>query len=361
VLPIGLSFHTFQSLAYIIEVFYGRYPAERNPVRFALYVLFFPQMVAGPIERPQGLLRQVQHLDHDFSYDDAVQGLRLILTGFWCKLLVADNLAPYVDAVYANPSGATGFTATLATLLFAVQIYCDFFGYSQIAIGSARVLGIRLSPNFNHPYRAESIADFWRRWHMSLSSWFRDYVYIPLGGNRVEPRRRDVNILLVFLLSGLWHGANWTYVVWGGLHGTYLLVENHLSRRFRLSSSTTPVARVLSRATILGLVCVAWVFFRASSIPAAFTLIRAIGTRWSTLAADVQGSLSRLWQFGSLQNDAAIGMLAYGVLGLLIEPLANWESARLVRPLRWGLYYGMIVSILIFAKFESRTFIYFQF
>src|SRR5262245_41246187 len=196
VLPIGLSFHTFQSLAYVIEVFFGRYPAERNPIRFSLYVLFFPQLVAGPIERPQGLLRQLT-LTQRFSHDDAAAGLRLMLYGFSMKLLVADNLAPYVDAVYANPGGVSGFVAAMATIAFAVQIYGDFFGYSLIAIGSARVLGIRLVTNFDHPYSATSVTEFWRRWHISLSSWFRDYVYIPLGGNRVSPVRRDVNVMTV--------------------------------------------------------------------------------------------------------------------------------------------------------------------
>jgi alginate O-acetyltransferase complex protein AlgI len=357
-LPIGLSFHTFQSLAYIVEVFKGRYPAERNPLTFALYVLFFPQMVAGPIERPQGLLRQL-HFAGGFSYATAVEGMRLILIGFWNKMLVADNLAPYVDAVYSHPSDATGFTATLATLAFAVQIYCDFCGYSQIAIGSAKVLGIDLMTNFDHPYRARSIADFWHRWHISLSTWFRDYVYIPLGGSRVTPGRKDVNTMAVFLLSGLWHGANWTYLAWGGLHGSYLVVENHLNRRagWRNLRAAWPAAY---RIVVFLLVCLAWVFFRARSLADACGLLRTIFTRWATLGADLQGLAQRVWASGSLQNGLLVGFAAYAILGA-IERLAARDWTTVPRPLRWALYYGMVTSILLLARFESRSFIYFQF
>jgi alginate O-acetyltransferase complex protein AlgI len=355
-LPIGLSFHTFQSLAYVVEVFNGRYPAERHVLRFALYVLFFPQMVAGPIERPQGLLRQL-HLDWAFSYERAVQGLRLILLGFWYKLLIADNLAPYVDAVYGDPATATGFTAALATLCFAIQIYCDFCGYSLIAIGSAKVLGIQLVRNFDHPYTADSVTDFWRRWHISLSSWFRDYVYIPLGGNRVDTLRRDRNVVIVFLLSGLWHGAAWTYVVWGGLHGFYILMENHLVGDVsRLRRKTALAYRVLA----MMLVGFAWVFFRARSLSDAVTILDAMARRWSTIGADLQGALARASVYGSVVNGVAIGFAAFTILAWL-ERLTMDDRLTMPMGFRWTVYYGMIASILFFARFESRSFIYFQF
>jgi D-alanyl-lipoteichoic acid acyltransferase DltB (MBOAT superfamily) len=355
-LPIGLSFHTFQSLAYVLEVYYGRYPAERNALRFALYVLFFPQMVAGPIERPQGLLRQL-HLGNPFSYERAVQGLRLVLVGFWYKVLVADNLAPYVDTIYGNPAAATGFTATLATISFALQIYCDFCGYSLIAIGSAKVLGIDLARNFDHPYRARTFADFWRRWHISLSTWFRDYVYVPLGGSRVGASLRDRNILVVFMLSGLWHGAAWTYVVWGALHGVYLIAENRLAERIgRLPHS----AGFAYRGLVLALVCLAWVFFRAPSLSDAATILSAIALEWSTLGQELEAAAAALGSYGSALNGVVVGTIGYTAL-IVLDRATSFEWPAMPRRFRLTLYYAMVSGIMVFGKFESRSFIYFQF
>lgn len=221
-LPVGISFYTFQTLSYTIDVYRGARPPERHLGIFALYVSFFPQLVAGPIERSTRLLPQFfQH--HGFDAGRVQSGLRLILWGFFKKIVIADRLAVYVNAVYANPSAYDGPSLLLATYFFAFQIYCDFSAYSDIAIGSARVMGFELMQNFRRPYFARSIQEFWQRWHISLSTWFRDYVYLPLGGNRVPTWRWYTNLLLVFLVSGLWHGANWTFVVWGALHGTYLV------------------------------------------------------------------------------------------------------------------------------------------
>src|SRR5689334_23831608 len=221
ILPIGLSFHTFQSLSYVIEVYRGRQKAEANFVTYATYVMFFPQLVAGPIERPQNLLHQFYET-HEFACDRVISGLKRMAWGFFKKLVIADRLALYINDVYAAPQNFTGLQLTIATVFFAYQIYCDFSGYSDIAIGSARVLGFRLMENFDKPYQSLSTAEFWHRWHISLSTWFRDYVYIPLGGNRVTPGRHVLNLLATFGLSGLWHGANWTYVFWGLLNGAYL-------------------------------------------------------------------------------------------------------------------------------------------
>jgi len=222
ILPIGLSFHTFQSLSYVVEVYFGRQKAEKNFITYATYVMFFPQLVAGPIERPQNLLHQFYE-NHSFDYERVTSGLKRMAWGFFKKLVVADRLALYVNDVYASPPAFNGLQLTIATVFFAYQIYCDFSGYSDIAIGSARVLGFRLMENFNTPYYSSSISEFWRRWHISLSTWFRDYVYLPLGGSRVSAPRRYFNLLTTFTVSGLWHGASWTYVFWGLINGLYLV------------------------------------------------------------------------------------------------------------------------------------------
>jgi alginate O-acetyltransferase complex protein AlgI len=223
-LPIGLSFHTFQSMSYTIEVYLGRQRAEKHLGIYALYVMFYPQLVAGPIERPQNLLHQLREY-HEFDADRIFSGLRLMLWGYFKKVVIADRLGAIVDPIYHNPRAWGGAYLWLATCFFAFQIYCDFAGYCDIAIGAARVLGVKLMDNFDRPYAARSIADFWRRWHISLSTWFRDYLYIPLGGNRVPLPRWCVNVMIVFVISGLWHGASWTFVIWGALHGFYLIIE----------------------------------------------------------------------------------------------------------------------------------------
>jgi D-alanyl-lipoteichoic acid acyltransferase DltB (MBOAT superfamily) len=227
ILPIGLSFHTFQSLSYVFEVYRGRQPAEKHFGIYSLYVMYFPQLVAGPIERPQNLLHQFKEVKH-FDWQRVWNGASLSLWGLFKKVVVADSLAIYTDTIYNNSRQHTGTSLLLATYFFAIQIYCDFSGYSDIARGISRIYGIELMNNFETPYFAKSIADFWSRWHISLSTWFRDYVYIPLGGNRVSLARNMFNISVVFLISGLWHGANWTFVIWGALHGTYYLVWRSL-------------------------------------------------------------------------------------------------------------------------------------
>ncbi len=214
-LPIGLSFHTFQAMSYTIEVYRGHQKAEKHLGIYALYVMFYPQLVAGPIERPQNLIHQFYE-QHKFEYQRVADGLKLMAWGMFKKVVIADRLSILVNQVYGNPTEFTGFPLILATVLFAFQIYCDFSGYSDIAIGAAQVMGFKLMDNFNRPYFSKSIGEFWKRWHISLSTWFKDYVYIPLGGNKVGKWHWQFNIFLVFLISGLWHGANWTYVIWGG-------------------------------------------------------------------------------------------------------------------------------------------------
>ena len=268
-LPIGLSFHTFQAMSYTIEVYRGNQKPERHFGIYALYVMFFPQLVAGPIERPQNMLHQF-HEKKIFHYENLYSGLRFILWGLFKKVVVADRVAILVDAVYNHPHNYHGFALLIATVLFSFQIYCDFSGYSDIALGTARILGFNLMTNFRQPYFSSSISEFWSRWHISLSSWFKDYLYIPLGGNRVSIPRWYFNLLFVFIISGLWHGASWTFVIWGCSHGVLLVIQNLKDRYL----SKLKIPKSVQVITTFILVSFLWIFFRASSLPMHSMLLR---------------------------------------------------------------------------------------
>lgn len=261
-LPIGLSFHTFQSMSYTIEVYRGTVKPERNLWTYALYVMFYPQLVAGPIERPQNLLPQL-HERHRFDRDRFWLGLRMMAFGLYKKIFIADVLAIFVDQVYNDPTRYSGWPLICATYAFSIQIFCDFSGYTDIARGAAKVMGFDLMVNFNMPYLSRSISEFWSRWHISLSTWFRDYLYIPLGGNRVSKPRWYMNLMVVFLVSGFWHGAKWTFVAWGLIHGIYL-VTALLTESFRAKLPRPPA--LLSIFITFNLVSFAWIFFRANSM-----------------------------------------------------------------------------------------------
>ena len=291
ILPVGISFYTFQTLSYVIDVYRGKIKAEKHFGYYALYVSFFPQLVAGPIERPENLLPQFK-TKNPFTAYDAAAGLKMMAVGFFKKIAVADQISKYVDAVYNNPDTingnlVNGFTVALATVLFAVQIYCDFSGYTDIAIGCARVMGIKLMQNFNNPYTATNIKDFWRRWHISLTSWFTDYVYIPLGGSRCSKAKYYRNIFVVFLISGIWHGAAWTYILWGVIHGIYQIVGNltkDYRSRFWQKMKVNENGIVMQWARRVGtfvLVCIAWMMFRANSLTDFWTLFKMLFTGWS--------------------------------------------------------------------------------
>lgn len=271
ILPIGLSFHTFQAMSYTIEVYRGHQKAERHFGIYALYVMFYPQMVAGPIERPQHILPQLHHLNK-VTDDKVISGILIMAAGLFKKMVIADRLGLYVDPVFSHPNGHSPLELLLATYFFAFQIYCDFSGYSDIAIGAALTLGVELMKNFNMPYLAMNLADFWKRWHISLSTWFKDYLYIPLGGNRRTFLRTCLNLLIVFLVSGLWHGANWKYLVWGLLHGSLLIGFQLLKKAgFRVKGYF-----FLKWILTFNLVCLAWIFFRADNIGDAWVIVKRI-------------------------------------------------------------------------------------
>ena len=285
ILPVGISFYTFQTLSYVIDVYRGTVKTERHFGYYALYVSFFPQLVAGPIERPENLIPQL-HAEHRPDWNNTVGGLRKMMIGFFKKVAVADLLAPYVNAVYNDAENATGFGVLLATVMFAFQIYCDFAGYTDIAIGCSEIMGIRLMQNFDRPYISETIAEFWRRWHISLSSWFRDYIYFPLGGSRCSTFRHMLNICIVFLVSGLWHGAAWTFVIWGLLHGLYQVIgyftlplRNRLWDRLKIGSGSIFV-KILRKVNTFLLVCFGWIFFRANSFTDLMLLMKKLFTDW---------------------------------------------------------------------------------
>ena len=286
ILPVGISFYTFQTLSYVIDVYRGDIEPEYHFGYYALFVSFFPQLGAGPIERPDNLVPQLK-APHKPNAENFREGLKIMICGFFKKLAVADILATYVNPVFNNPAEANGLSVVVATCLFAVQIYCDFSGYTDIAIGCARMMGIRLMQNFNMPYNARSIKEFWGRWHISLSTWFRDYVYIPLGGNRCSSARQSFNVFTVFLLSGIWHGANWTFVIWGILHGVYqifgkitLPARKRICEILHINRDGWLVV-LWQRFFTFVLVGIAWIFFRANSLSDLATLMTKLFTDWS--------------------------------------------------------------------------------
>lgn len=285
ILPMGISFYTFQAASYTIDVYRGTIKPERHFGIFALFVMFFPQLVAGPIERSENLLPQFYE-KHKFDFERIISGLRIMMWGFFKKIVIADRAATAVNAIYNSAQSYSGLYLVIATVLFAFQIYCDFSGYSDIAKGCARVLGFRLMDNFKNPYLSGSIKEFWRRWHISLSTWFMDYIYIPLGGNRAGKLKKYRNLIVTFLISGLWHGANWTFVLWGGIHGIYQVV-GQMTYGFRtkvkkaLHIYDSFIGKLMSTIVTFGLVCIGWVLFRANTISDAFYILEHLGTAFT--------------------------------------------------------------------------------
>jgi alginate O-acetyltransferase complex protein AlgI len=355
ILPVGISFYTFQTLSYTIDIYRNKIQATKDPIAFFAFVSFFPQLVAGPIERASELLPQFQR-KRRFTPSSAHDGLRQIVWGFAKKMIVADNLAPHVQTIFDSYASQGSITLFLGTLFFAIQIYCDFSGYSDIAIGTARLFGFNLMRNFAFPYFSRDVGEFWRRWHISLSTWFRDYVYIPLGGSKAGMTRQVVNSLVTFTVSGLWHGANWTFVFWGFLNGLYLLPQslrrNRVKRKNivaedRLLPTLQEAAQIV--LTFM-LTLIAWVFFRSRDISSSFGYLGRMFTAFSAPALEQQFRQPLV------------------IICLLL--LVEWIQRRSQHPMeiehlhivvRWTSYFALATLILLFGSFGEQEFIYFQF
>ena len=370
-LPVGISFYIFQALSYTIDVYRGDVQVEKTPLRYMVFVSFFPQLVAGPIERSSRLLGQFYE-KHRFSYDRMVRGLMMMLWGYFQKMVVADRLSVLVDQVFNYSSYYAGFEILVGAVFFAFQIYCDFAGYSTIAIGAAQVMGFDLMENFRRPYLAVSVADFWRRWHISLTSWFRDYLYIPLGGNRKGKLAKYRNIMVVFLASGLWHGANWTYVIWGGLNGLFQIIGAQTKKLRSAVKSFLGIrdnsgsGRLLSMIVTFLLVDFTWIFFRAATLEDAVTVIRQLFSSFNPWVL-FDGTLYTL---GLSMIDFWVGIVAIAMI--LAVDVLHERGVRIREWIlnqnllfRWMVYFLAIFTILIFGfygpNYDAAQFIYFQF
>lgn len=348
-LPIGLSFHTFQAMSYTIEVYRGNQKAERHFGIYALYVMFYPQLVAGPIERPQNVIHQFYE-KHQYNWEKVKSGLMMMAWGLFKKVVIADRLAMVVDAAYGNPAEKNGLSLLVATFFYTFQIYCDFSGYSEIALGSARVMGFELMENFKSPYFSKSISEFWRRWHISLSTWFRDYLYIPLGGNRVAEWRKYFNQFVVFMVSGLWHGAQWTFVIWGSLHGLYLVIAAFRNKYFpKLTLPQNTLGKGINLITTFILVMLAWVFFRAKNTKDALLILKKIvfSSPNDLLETPLNG-VEMLFSLGLI-----ILLLWKELRYFYINTQSNIKFYSLVSVIMILVYY--------FGVFNTNNFIYFQF
>lgn len=360
ILPVGISFYTFHGLSYVLDLYYDRIKPERNFVDYSVFVSFFPLLVAGPIERATHLLPQILK-KREFSYTKAVDGMRQILWGLFKKIVIADNCAEFANEIFNNHHAYSGSTLVLGALFFTFQIYCDFSGYSDIALGTARLFGIDLLRNFAFPYFSRDIAEFWRRWHISLSSWFRDYLYIPLGGSKGGTWMKVRNTFIIFLVSGFWHGANWTFIVWGLLNAIYIMPSiifntNRTNLDIVAKGKYLPtVKEFFSMVLTFSLTVFAWIFFRANNVEHAFQYIGEI----------FSSSLFTIPSFGEIWRAVPIGFLILGFL--LVEWLGREEQYAIAklgiqwyRPVRWSMYYGIILLIIYFAG-SKQQFIYFQF
>ena len=344
-LPVGLSFHTFQAMSYTIEVYRGHQKAERHFGIYSLYVMFYPQLVAGPIERPQNLLHQFRE-EHSWDVERFRKGFSQMLWGFFKKVVIADRLSIFVNEVYGDWTHMSGANLWIAVVFFSFQIYCDFSGYSDIAIGSARIMGFDLMTNFNKPYFAKSVEEFWKRWHISLSTWFRDYLYIPLGGNRHGVLRRYINLTIIFLVSGIWHGAGWNFVLWGALHAAFVVIE--LVYRSRFGKAMIP--DFLKMILTFFVVSIAWIFFRTPTTEQSFGIIEMLfgGADFGVISSQVM-------------NNAEI---ALSVLLILVLLIIEKLDLRLKFNTTWSfaaMSSAVIFIIYLLGVFNQEQFIYFQF
>jgi alginate O-acetyltransferase complex protein AlgI len=348
-LPIGLSFHTFQAMSYTIEVYKGNQSAERSFGVYALYVMFYPQLVAGPIERPQNILLQLKTFQK-YNWEHVKEGLLLMAWGLFKKVVIADRLAIFVDYAFDNHTEKNSLTLLVAVFFYTFQIYCDFSGYSDIAIGSAKVMGYNLMENFKSPYFATSISDFWRRWHISLSTWFRDYLYIPLGGNRNGLIKQYLALFLVFMVSGLWHGAKWTFVVWGSLHGLYLVLAAIRNKYFtKLSFGASAFSTLLNWLITFVIVMLTWVYFRANNIGEANLILTKI------FQFDFNGPLAKVLNF----NELVFSFLL--IIGLMVKDKYYFYITHKSNIVFGTLFLFLLVGAYFLGVFTNQQFIYFQF
>lgn len=346
-LPVGISFYTFQALGYTIDVYRGQTPVERDFATYALFVSFFPQLVAGPIERSTNLLGQFKH-KHAYSYEDLMDGLGMMLWGYFMKLAVADRCGIYVDTIFNNVAHHNGGSYLVASMLFPFQIYGDFAGYSLTAIGAARIMGFHLMENFHRPYFSTTVTQFWHRWHISLSTWFKDYVYIPLGGNRVSRARNYLNVMITFIVSGVWHGANWTFLIWGTLHGALQCIEKALGWHRAVWGR---MGRLAHWALTLVLVSLAWVFFRANTLADAIAVITGIFTRPGTP-----------YESKAHLTAAAMALLILFTKETLDEHHPRAATLLSRHPLLRHLCYAALIAyLMLFGVLGGDQFIYFQF
>ena len=372
ILPVGISFYTFQALSYTMDVYRGDIYAEKNLLKYSLFVSFFPQLVAGPIERSKNMLVQLS-TPKEFNLENARDGILLMLWGYFLKIVLSNRIAIFVDTVYGDYSTYTGIYLIIATVLFAIQIYCDFAGYSTIAMGAAEILGIKLMENFDAPYLSTSVNDFWRRWHISLTSWFKDYLYIPLGGGRRGKARKYINKLIVFLISGLWHGAEWSFVIWGGLNGLYQIIGEILQPirdKIVVASNlhrNTSGHKLICIIRTFVLVDISWIFFRAQDIKASIAIIKGMLNANTNLGALLYGEI---YECGLDERNFVLMIICIGILfaadyckckGIIIRK----EIVKQDWWFRWLSIAVFVSLILLFGKygpmFDKDSFIYFQF
>lgn len=375
ILPVGISFYTFQALSYTVDVYRKEIEAEKNPLKYALFVSFFPQLVAGPIERSKNLLNQIKHMDKMklWNYDRVANGVIMMVWGMFQKMVIADRVSIFVDAVYDNLHAVGTMETVFAAVGFSIQIFCDFAAYSTIAIGAAKVMGFELMENFDTPYFATSIKDFWRRWHISLSTWFRDYLYIPMGGNRKGKFRKYFNLMVTFFVSGLWHGASWNYVVWGGLHGFYQVigevtepVRKKLTKVMKVNTEvfSYKLGQILFTFSLTTLT---WVFFRAETIEEALYFFKRMFTVWNPWVFFNEG----LYKFGL--DRVEVNILFSALVVMLLVELLKYIKKEVVSDFlmkqnlwfRWIIVIAMVISCVVYGEyginFDSNQFIYFQF
>lgn len=371
-LPIGLSFHTFQAMSYTIEVYRGNHHAEKHFGIYALYVMFYPQLVAGPIERPQNVLYQF-HEKHDFSFENCKEGLKLMLWGFFKKIVIADRLAIVVNNVYKHPADNHGATLIIACIFFTFQIYCDFSGYSDIALGSAQVMGFKLMTNFSRPFSSKSVTEFWRRWHISLSTWFYDYLFNPIVLALRNYGKTSIvfGLLFTFFMSGFWHGAGWKFVIYGLLNGMALVYEYFTKKKRKKIFGKLPLwlNNGLSKVLTVGFIAFSWIFFRAKSTGDAFEVVGNLFHGWKNQLS-VSGIKAIITTVGGA--DTLFGLFNVVVGLLLIVFMEYIQSVTKDHPaldivknkskfVRWSFYYFLIISILLIGAFDNQEFIYFQF